>query len=289
MPDRYERSFKQLQNAGRKAFIPFTLLGWPDAGRSFEIIKTFIDAGASALELGLAFSDPVADGPVIQAAAFETINSGFTFNDALTLIKRVRQYNIDIPIGLLIYYNAVLAQGADKFFQKLNEAGVDSVLIADLPPESMAEVAADCGKNAINLVCIASPMTTEERFKKIAQHAGGYLYIVSRLGITGVEERYDKGLPDLLAMARKHSSLPLCVGFGISTPEQAREMINLGADGVITGSRIIQLIRENEGSPVAEVLLPYLQSMKGSVDPLEQTSAKSDHNPYEKEVDVIST
>jgi tryptophan synthase alpha chain len=239
------------------------LLGWPNVDQSFEIIRTMIDTGVTALELGFAFSDPVADGPIIQAAAFETIEAGFTLPDAFALLKKVREYNADIPIGLLLYFNIILSHGIDNFFQRAAEAGVDSVLFADLPIECAQEIKQSANKYDIAPVFIISPMTNEERLRAIAEVAGGYLYVVSRLGITGVHESFDDQLEKLLRTARSVSSLPLCVGFGVSTPEQARFMIDKGADGVITGSRIIQLIRENGN---LRQLSEYLQEMKVGVE-----------------------
>jgi tryptophan synthase alpha chain len=262
MPDRYETTFAQLKSSSEHAFIPFTLLGWPNADQSFEIIRTLIDAGAAALELGFAFSDPVADGPIIQAAAFETIEANFRLSDAFVLLTKIREYNSEIPIGLLLYFNTVLSQGIDTFFQRAAIAGVDSVLIADLPAECADEITGAAEKHGIAPVFIISPLTTKERLQQIANVAGGYLYVVSRLGITGVHESFDSDLGRLLKDAKQVCGLPLCVGFGVSTPQQARLMIEQGADGVITGSRIIQLIRESGN---LSRLSAYVKEMTGAV------------------------
>ncbi|MCE3235124.1 MAG: tryptophan synthase, alpha subunit [Vampirovibrio sp.] len=242
--NRYARMFSQLGEDTSKAFIPFTILGWPDRDTSLQMIKTMINSGAHALELGLAFSDPMADGVIIQEADKETLANGFKVKDALALLKEIRRYNDEIPIGLLVYYNMVLARGIDRFFQELGEAGVDGVLIADLPVENMQEVAEAAKANHIQLICIVSPLTTNERLQKISEYAGGFLYVVSRLGITGVEENFDASLRDLMTRLKSHTQLPLCVGFGISKPEHAQQMIQAGADGVIIGSRIIQMVKE---------------------------------------------
>lgn len=223
-----------------------------------------IDSGASALEIGIAFSDPVADGPIIQEAAFETIDSGFSLQNGFDLLKRVRQYNSDIPIGLLTYYNTVLSQGTSAFFAKAALCGVDSILIADLPAECADEIIPEATAEGINPIFIISPLTSDERLKKIADVASGYIYVVSRLGITGTEERYDDQLANLLLRARKHTKLPLCVGFGVSSPAQASKMVAMGADGVITGSKIVQIIREDE-SPDFAALKMYLAEMCAAV------------------------
>ncbi len=263
---RYARAFAALKAQGKKAFIPFTILGWPNEQTSFEMIEAMIAGCATMLELGLAFSDPAADGPIIQQADVETIAAGFKVKDALALVKRVRATHAEIPIGLLVYYNMVLARGAEKFFQQLADAGVDGVLITDLPAELAAEVKTEADKHGIDLIFIVSPLTTDERLHTIVQQAGGFLYVVSRLGITGTESRYDTHLEALLTRIRTLTDLPACVGFGISTPEQAKAMIDLGADGAITGSRVIQLMRDNAEQPASVTLTPYIQAMADGVN-----------------------
>jgi tryptophan synthase alpha chain len=261
---RYAERFAELARSGQKAFIPFTILGWPDRDTSRRMIQAMIDGGASALELGLAFSDPMADGAVIQQADVETLAAGFRVDDALALIREVRQQNPKIPIGLLVYYNLVLARRVEKFFRDAAEAGVDGVLIADLPPESAAEVIPAAREADVQLIFIVSPLTSDERLQTIAGMAGGFLYVVSRLGITGVEERYDQDLESLLARIRTQTNLPACVGFGISTPELARQMATLGADGVITGSRLITLAREHLNNGLEAAIRDYVQSMQAA-------------------------
>ena len=265
MSDRYGEAFSALRKDGGKAFIPFTLLGWPDAEKSLEIIKTMIDSGATALELGLAFSDPIADGPTIQHAAFETLSSGFKVKDAFRLIGEIRKINSRIPIGLLVYYNMLLAHGPDVFFGEAAKAGVDGVLVADLPPEVAEEIAPIAKANGVELIFIVSPLTTAERLDLILKYAGAFLYLVSRLGITGAQERYDTHLKAIIEKAHASTKLPVVVGFGISTPEQAQSMLALGADGVITGSRIIDLVNANKGVASLEYLSKYLKSMVQSV------------------------
>jgi tryptophan synthase alpha chain len=258
---RYAALFERLKQNKQQAFIPFTLLGYPTPEASFESIKAMIDAGASALELGFAFSDPMADGPIIQKAATDTLAKGYTVDDALELLKKIRAYAPEIPIGLLVYYNMVLARTIPGFFKDVANAGVDGVLIADLPPENMHEVAPSAEQSGVDLIHIVSPLTSDERLKTIAQHAGGFLYIVSRLGITGVEERFDQQLTQLLNRVKAQSDLPLCVGFGISKPDHAEQMVRAGADGVITGSRVIQLIQEIPEKDRTEALSQFVRDM----------------------------
>jgi tryptophan synthase alpha chain len=266
MSDRYAKRFAEVQAQGKKAFIPFTLLGWPDAESSLEIVRTMIESGATALELGWAFSDPIADGPVIQAAAFETLASGFKVTDALDLIHRIRELDNQIPIGLLVYYNMVLVQGTDTFFKLASESGVDGVLIADLPADNSDEVSEAATKYGIDLIFIVSPLTSEDRLQVILRNAGGFIYGVSRLGITGTEERYDEHLSAMITRVRAQTDLPLCLGFGISTPEQARKMIDLGADGVITGSRVIEIVDAVRPETPGPKLRKYFDTMVSEVN-----------------------
>lgn len=264
---RYAKAFAANHKQGGKAFIPFTLLGWPTATLSKEIVQTMIQAGATALELGIPFSDPVADGPVIQTAAQEALAQGFQVDDAMALLQEIRLMDEQIPIGLLVYYNVILARGADRFFSDLSNAGVDGILIPDLPPESAGEVFPVAQRHGIELIFIASPLTSAERLGLMTQYADGFLYIVSRLGITGVEERYDDTLETLLKNLKSQTSLPLCVGFGISKPEHAQQMFSLGADGVIVGSHILQRIREGlkddpSGKAALQDLHDYLVQMR---------------------------
>jgi len=245
--NRYSKRFAQLQKSGRKSFIPFTLLGWPDRQQSLEIVRSMIDSGVSALELGVAFSDPVADGPVIARAAFETLESGFKVCDALALLQEARKLDEDIPIGILIYYNVILAYGVQKFFADAKKAGVDGVLIADLPVENAGEVMPFARENDIELIFIVAPVTPFDRLDKIVTAGGGFIYFVSRLGVTGTDKIATglSELKDLILEIKKRTQLPICAGFGVSNKDNARKLFEIGVDGVIVGSRIIEIVRDN--------------------------------------------
>jgi tryptophan synthase alpha chain len=222
-----------------------------------------IDEGAAALELGVAFSDPVADGAIIQAAAFETLASGFHTDDALALVAKVRAYNAEIPIGLLTYFNIVHARGVSNFMARCASSGVDSLLVADLTPDDVNEIGDAALQSGISPVFIASPLTSDERLRKIAAYSQAYIYVVSRLGITGAKEQHDEQLGDLLKRAHAVTDLPLCVGFGVSSEEAARRMIALGADGVITGSKIVELLR-SDGPPEYQATRTFLRQMRAA-------------------------
>ncbi|MBS1996637.1 MAG: tryptophan synthase subunit alpha [Cyanobacteria bacterium SZAS LIN-2] len=244
MSNRYKKRFEELKQNNLKAFMPFTVLGWPDPKTSFDMIKQMIEAGASALELGFAFSDPVADGPSIQRADFETLAYGFTVAQGLDLIKDVRNYDGEIPIGVLIYYNLILAHGPEAFFKDAAAAGIDGVLIADLPVDSSGEVEELAAANGIDLIFLISPVTSPERMDLITKKAAGFIYLLSRLGVTGTHERSqdgDRALAKTVAAIKERTSLPVMAGFGISNATNAGAMYKIGCDGVITGSKIIEL------------------------------------------------
>lgn len=262
---RYDARFAALHQAGRKAFIPFTVLGFPDPQRCLASIEAMLTAGVAALELGIAFSDPIADGPVIQQATHEVLASGFGVQDALALLAQVRQRDAAIPIGLLVYHNTVAARGAERFFADVRAAGADGVLVADLPPEMAAETTAAARQAGIAPIFMVSPLTTPARLHQIATLAEGFLYVVSRLGITGSQTHFDDQLRATLAQARAAVKLPLCVGFGVSTPAAAQHMAALGADGVITGSRIIELIRA-AGDDFRPAVEQFCRTMQAAID-----------------------
>ncbi|MCK5023220.1 MAG: tryptophan synthase subunit alpha [Candidatus Aenigmarchaeota archaeon] len=238
-----EKSNSYLQarkKKGKSLFIPFVVLGDPNKNSSLEIVKTLIENGANALELGFPFSDPPADGPVIQAADMRALESGICTDDCFDLLKDIRK-TTDIPIGLLIYYNLILQRGVDRFYKDCSDAGVNSVLIADLPLEHAQEVVPIAKKHGIAPVFIISELSSDERIKNVAEMSDGYLYVVSYLGVTGVKESVLEGkIKDTIDRARKYTNLPLCVGFGINSAQQAQVAVKAGADGVIVGSRIIK-------------------------------------------------
>jgi tryptophan synthase alpha chain len=242
--NRYQQTFESLKKENKTALIPFTLLGWPNAEISFEVIKAMIDSGASALELGFAFSDPMADGPVIQAACTEVLKTDFDVAHGIDLLQKIRSYHSDVPIGLLVYYNMVMAYGIQSWFETLAKIGVDACMIVDLPLESIDEIQQAAKIHGVSLVLMVSPLTSPSRIAEIANKDPAFLYVVSRLGITGTHTQYDEQLQSLLNTIHTATPIPACVGFGISKPEHVSRMKSLGADGVIIGSAIIQVVRD---------------------------------------------
>ena len=251
----YQQVFAELKKRNKTALIPFFVLGDPDFDTSLDIIKASINAGADILELGIPFSDPIADGPTIQKADIRAIKGGMNVAKALELIRQVKQYK-DIPIGLLMYYNLVYQFGVEKFFNDFHEAGVNSVLIADLSIDDADEITGPAASAGLDTVFMATPVTGTERMKLVASKTTGFIYTVSVLGVTGSREKLSDMVEGLVGKLKGLTEVPVCVGFGISTPEHAAAVAKAGADGVIIGSKIVGLIEKNLGSKeriVAEV------------------------------------
>ncbi len=224
---------------GRPLFIPFAVLG--DGGRdgSEQVLRTYLDSGADALEVGLPFSDPSADGPVIQAADKRALDAGISVDDCFAILRAVTKDH-PVPVGMLAYYNLIFKRGAENFYADCKASGVTSVLVADLPLEHADDVAAAAKKHGIQPVFMVSEQTSDERIERIAKAADGYLYLVSYLGVTGKNGAIDaSSLKTLIARCRTKADLPLCVGFGIHTPEHVKAVVAAGADGVIVGSRLV--------------------------------------------------
>jgi tryptophan synthase alpha chain len=239
----YKQVFSKLKRA---ALIPFFVIGDPDFDTSLEVVKAAIDAGADILELGIAFSDPIADGPTIQKADIRAMRSGMNISKALEFIKKVKAHK-DIPIGLLMYYNLIYQYGTEKFFTDFHQAGVNSVLVADLSIDDADEIAGSARTAGLDTVFMVTPITGAERMKLIASKTTGFIYAVSVLGVTGSREKLSERIEGLLSRLKAVTQVPICVGFGISKPEHAVTIAAAGADGVIIGSKIVKLIEDNLG------------------------------------------
>ncbi|MCI0499358.1 MAG: tryptophan synthase subunit alpha [Planctomycetales bacterium] len=244
---KYQNLFKNLKRA---ALIPFFVIGDPDEQTSFDLVKTAINAGADVLELGIPFSDPVADGPTIQKADIRAMQAGMTPAKAIDFVRRVTDYK-PLPVGLLVYYNLIFQYGVEKFFADFKAAGGTSVLVADLSIDDAGEIAPAAAAARLETVFMVTPNTTDQRIQKIAAATSGFIYTVSLMGTTGQRTELSDQVKPLVARIKKHTDKPICVGFGISTPEHAKQVALAGADGVIIGSRIVKFIEDNLNSPSA--------------------------------------
>jgi tryptophan synthase alpha chain len=245
----YGDVFGELERA---ALIPFFVIGDPDYETSLEVVKAAMDSGADILELGIPFSDPIADGPTIQKADIRAMQSGMNVKRALAFIRQVKAYR-DVPIGLLMYYNLVFQYGTEKFFGDFHEAGVNSVLIADMSIDDAEEICGAAQEAGLNTVFMVTPNTSAERIKAITSKVSGFVYTVSVMGVTGSRDELSGTVSDMVKRLKKASGAPVCVGFGISRPEHAAAIAGAGADGVIIGSKIVGMIEENLGERAAMI------------------------------------
>lgn len=232
--------FKQT---GRVALIPYVTVGYPSPESTPKIVELLAANGSDIIELGIPFSDPLADGVTIQRASFRALQNGVTPGLCLDLVKKIRE-KVNTPLVFMTYFNPVLNYGLEKFCNECALSGIDGLVIPDLPPEEGLTLEKAVKKYRLDLIYLAAPTSTEQRIKIVAQHTSGFIYLVSVTGVTGTRERLPADLKTFITRVRKISNLPLCVGFGISTPEQARLVAQL-ADGVIIGSKIIQLIEQD--------------------------------------------
>ncbi|MCL6377170.1 tryptophan synthase subunit alpha [Pectobacterium brasiliense] len=256
--ERYQQLFKRLSEKKEGAFVPFVTLGDPSPEQSLKIIDTLIAAGADALELGVPFSDPLADGPTIQDANLRAFAAGVTPDQCFEMLATIRQKYPEIPIGLLMYANLVFSNGIDEFYQRCAQVGVDSVLVADVPVVESAPFRAAALRHGIAPIFICPPNADDELLREIASYGRGYTYLVSRAGVTGAEKRAQLPLNHLVAKLNAYHAAPPLQGFGISDPTQVRETLASGAAGAISGSAIVRIIEKNLNQP--DVMLSELHA-----------------------------
>jgi len=262
----YQEVFAELKGRRRAALIPFFVIGDPDVQTSLAVVKAAVDAGADVLELGIPFSDPIADGPTIQKADVRSMRSGMNMHKALEFIKAVKSHK-DIPIGLLMYYNLIQQYGIQRFFQDFHKAGVNSVLVADLSIDDAQEILAPAQAAGLDTVFMVTPNTQPGRMKLIASKTTGFIYAVSLLGVTGSRETLSNTTEGLIRQLKGLTNVPVCVGFGVSKPEHARTIADAGADGVIIGSRLVAMIESHLNDPaqaIAEVT-SFLAEVKATL------------------------
>jgi tryptophan synthase alpha chain len=259
----YEEMFKRVETKNEGAFVPFVVAGDPEFDTSLEIVKTLVENGADALEIGFAFSDPIADGPTVQDADVRALNSGMTTDKGFEFIRRIREFT-SIPIGLLVYYNLIYKRGIDLFYKQAHENGLNAILSADLPPEEASDAVKAARTYGVNQIFLAAQTTTNERLKTISEFSSGFTYLVSVMGVTGARSEVKTSTVDLIKRIRAHNDLPLMVGFGISKPSHVKEVIKAGAEGAIVGSAIIDIIAQNlnQKEKMLEEIGDYTRKLK---------------------------
>ncbi len=257
MTKRMDEKFAALRAEGRPALVTYFMGGDPDYATSVEIMKALPKAGADVIEIGMAFSDPMADGPAIQAAALRALHAGQTLPKALQMVRDFRVSDDTTPIVLMGYYNPIYIYGVERFIKDALEAGIDGLIVVDLPPEMDNELCIPAIKAGINFIRLATPTTDEKRLPKVLENTSGFVYYVSMNGITGSALADTAQVSEAVARIKSHTDLPVCVGFGVRTAEQAKA-IGASADGVVVGSAIVAAIAGTldandkvQGDPVA--------------------------------------
>lgn len=247
----------------KKAFIGFLTAGDPTFDASYDNIMALINAGADLVEIGIPFSDPIAEGPVIQGADVRALKGGMTTDRAFELAAKVRSQT-DIPLVFMTYLNPVYKYGYDRFFAKCKEIGIDGLICPDMPFEEKAEADAFAKKHGVSIISMIAP-TSEERIKSIAEDAdpNSFLYIVSSMGVTGVRSEIKTDLPHIMENVKKYAKVPAAIGFGVSTPEQAKKMSEI-SDGVIVGSAIVRIV-EKYGENSAEEIYKFVKTLTDAV------------------------
>lgn len=246
---RLEHAFRRARDQGRLALVTYLTAGYPSLEATLDLVPALVRAGADVIELGVPFSDPIADGPIIQRAAYEALQQGVTPQDCLRVAECLRKGGLEVPLLFMGYYNPILAWGPAAYARACREAGADGLIVPDLPLEEAEELDGACQGQSLALIYLVAPGTPATRLARIARKARGFLYLVSRAGITGPRDSLPAGLPEYVARVRRHCDLPLALGFGIGEPVQVRELHGL-VDAAVVGSAIVE--RAVQGAEAVE-------------------------------------
>jgi tryptophan synthase alpha chain len=258
---RIDDTFARLKGEGKKAFVAYLMAGDPDVDRSLAVMKGLPGAGVDVIELGAPFTDPMADGPTIQAAGQRALEGGMTMDKTLQMVRDFRAGDQKTPIVLMGYYNPIYSRGVDRFLAEAREAGIDGLIVVDLPPEEDDELCIPAQKAGLNFIRLATPTTDDKRLPKVLQNTSGFVYYVSITGITGAAAAQATDVGPEVARIKRSTELPIVVGFGISTPETAKAVASV-ADGSVVGSAIVKEIAS--GKPVDQVLAFVAALAKGA-------------------------
>ncbi|MGY4475316.1 tryptophan synthase subunit alpha [Bradyrhizobium sp. USDA 3364] len=273
MTTRIDVRFAELKQQGRSAFVTFVMAGDPDAKTSLDILKALPKAGADVIEIGMPFTDPMADGPSIQAAGLRALKGGMTLRKTLAMVRDFRKEDNATPIVLMGYYNPIYIYGVDSFLHDAKAAGIDGLIIVDLPPEEDTELCIPAIKAGLNFIRLATPTTDDKRLPAVLANTSGFVYYVAVTGITGSAAADSKVVGAAVARIKRHTALPVCVGFGIRTPEAARAIAE-NADGSVVGTALVDALKgslDAEGratpktvSAVADLVSALAQGVRGA-------------------------
>jgi tryptophan synthase alpha chain len=270
---RIDARFSELAKQGRSAFVTFLMAGDPDPATSLDILKALPMAGADVIEIGMPFTDPMADGPSIQAAGLRALKAGMTLKKTLEMVRGFRKDDNTTPLVLMGYYNPIYIYGVDKFLADAKSAGVDGLIIVDLPPEEDTELCIPAMKAGLNFIRLATPTTDDKRLPAVLANTSGFVYYVSITGITGSASADTKAVGEAVARIKRHTKLPVCVGFGIRTPDAARAIAE-NANGAVVGTALVDALRASldaEGratsktvGAVADLVAALAQGVRGA-------------------------
>ncbi len=251
--ERIQTVFAQAKAANRAVFMPYHAMGFPSRAATLEVIQTLGATGAELFEIGIPHSDPLADGPTIQTATYTALMQGTTVTDCLEMVRELRNLGMTQPFCAMTYYNPLFSYGVQRFVADAAAAGIDGLIVPDLPPEEAEELEAACRRAGLATIYLLAPTSTEARIRSVAAHCTGFIYLVSVTGITGARTELPPDLAEFVARVRRHTTLPLAVGFGIATGPQAHAVAQI-ADGVIVGSALVKAAAEENGlTRVAEL------------------------------------
>lgn len=260
---RFHTAFERLRSEGACGLFPYLTAGFPDHPTSLRLAEAALAAGADGFEIGVPFSDPLADGATLQRANARALEGGATLDTALDLARHIRQRVPEVPVALMSYYNPIVQRGEDRLAQQMLAAGVDGLIVPDLPVEESAELDGSLVAAGLDLVPFMAPTSGDERLARVARSARGFIYCVSLVGVTGARQEMSDKLGSFLARVRQHTSAPLVVGFGIARPEHVQRVARLGADGVIVASALVDLVERSADDPV-DAARAYLAEMKAA-------------------------
>ena len=273
MTTRIDARFAELQRQGRSAFVTFVMAGDPDPATALDIIKALPKAGADIIEIGMPFTDPMADGPSIQAAGLRALKAGMTLKKTLAMVRAFREDDDVTPLVLMGYYNPIYIYGVDKFLVDAKAAGVDGLIIVDLPPEEDTELCTPAMKAGLNFIRLATPTTDDKRLPAVLANTSGFVYYVAITGITGSAAADSNAVGEAVARIKRHTKLPVCAGFGIRTPEAARAIAE-SADGAVVGTALVDALKgsldaENRATAktvtaVADLVSSLAQGVRGA-------------------------